>query len=151
MSFEERNTVIYIFVSLVIAGIFGSRIWEGTVDGNFAGPDGLVNWARTILWMIPFAIAMTIGAVILAHIIYAIFTGERDMNSDADERDHEVSARAARITTAIFSVGWMAAIVLIAMNYTILAALNLMLLAGWASDVIGNLVKLRIYRHGSIL
>lgn len=151
MSFEERNTVIYLFVSLIIAWIFGSRIWGGTVDGSFAGAAGLVDWARTVLWMVPVGIIITIVAVIIGQIIYGIVTGEGDMNTDSDERDHEVSARASRITMAVFSIGWLAAIVLIALEYTVLAALNLMLLVGWFSDVVGNLVKLRIYRHGSIL
>lgn len=151
MSFEERNTVIYLFVSLLVAGIFGTRIWEGTVDGRFDGAQGLVDWARTVLWMVPVAIGLTIAAVIIGQIIYAIATGDRDPNTDSDERDHEVSARAARFTMVIFSMGWLGAIVMLASAYTTLAALNLMLFAGWFSDVIGNLVKLRIYRHGSLL
>lgn len=151
MSFEERNTVIYIVVSLIIAAVFGSQIWTGTTDGSFAGMEGLVSWARTVLWMVPLGVVITIAAVILGQIIYGITTGDGDMDTASDERDHEVSARAARVTMVIFSLGWLAAIVLIASAYPIIAALNLMLFAGWLSDLIGNLVKLRIYRNGGIL
>lgn len=148
MSFEERNTVIYLGVSLAVLVLFGSRIWAGTVDGSFDGPGGLTAWARAILWMLPLAIGLTIASVIAGQIAYRVLTGERDMDIDGDERDTQVALRANRITMALFSLGWIGAIALLASGATALGALNLMLAAGWFADVAGNLAKLWLYRRG---
>jgi hypothetical protein len=149
MSFEERNTIIYIAASLLVAAIFGSRIYLGMIGGAFTGPDGLMIWARTILWMIPFGIVITIACVIVGQLIYGITTGDHDYNTNSDERDKHIGLRGVRVTMAVFTAGWIGALILLAMGHGTLSALNLMIFGGWLSDIMGNLVKIYMYRRGA--
>ncbi len=148
MAFEERNTWVYLLVSLAVMLIFGTRIYDATVMGAFDGPEGLQTWARRVLTYIPMAIVMVIVTVILANIVYGIFTGGDDLTMKEDERDRHIGLRGMRVTQAVFSTGWIIAVVLLALGYSALQTLNLMLLAAWFSDVAGNLVKLFFYRRG---
>ncbi len=148
MAFEERNTWTYLVISLIVMLIFGTRIYDATVMGLFDGPDGLQTWARRVLTYIPIAIVMVIAGVILANIIYGIFTGGDDLTMKEDERDRHIGLRGMRVTGAVFSTGWIIAVILLAIGYSALQALNLMLIAAWFSDVAGNLVKLFFYRRG---
>ena len=148
MSFEERNTFTYLFISLLVALLFGSRIYDGTLSGTFDGPEGLKVWARTLLWYIPAAIALTIAAVILVSIVYGMVTGDHDMSTDEDERDKSIGLRGARVTVFFLSLGWILCIISLALGWTALAALNLMLFFGWFADFAANLFKIYRYRRG---
>ena len=148
MAFEERNTWIYLLISMIVMLVFGTRIYDATVMGAFDGPEGLKIWARQVLTYIPIAIVMVIVGVILLNIVYGIFTGGEDLTMKEDERDRHIGLRGMRVTGFVFSVGWIIAVIILAMGYTALQALNVMLLAAWFSDVAGNLVKLFFYRRG---
>ncbi len=148
MAFEERNTWTYLVISLIVMLIFGTRIYDATVAGLFDGPDGLRTWARTVLTYIPIAIVMVIIGVIMLNILYGIATGGDDLTMKEDERDRHIGLRGMRVTGAVFSTGWIIAVILLALGSSALQALNLMLIAAWFSDVAGNLVKLFFYRRG---
>ncbi len=148
MAFEERNTWTYLVISAVVMWVFGTRIYDATVGGVFDGVDGLQTWARQVLTYIPIAIVMVIIGVILCNIIYGIFTGGSDLTMKEDERDRHIGLRGMRVTGGVFSTGWIIAVILLALGYSALQALNLMLFSAWFSDVAGNLVKIFHYRRG---
>ena len=148
MSFEERNTLAFIVVSLIVGAIFALRIQAAFSAGMFVGDGGLMVWARMALWIIPVGIVLCIGGVILTHIAYAVLTQDRDGRMQTDERDQMIALRGLQVTLVVLSGGVIGTLGLIASGWSALIALNALLFGCWLSDLIGNLVKLYFYRRG---
>ncbi len=149
MSHEERNTIVAIIANLVVVIFWGSRIWGMYGDGVFDGPDGLMEWARTVLWMIPTSIAVTIIATILFNIFFAIATRDGDPDFTVDERDRSIGIKGLRVTIVIASAGFIAGLIGLAVGWTPFTVLNIILVGFALGDLLGSLTRLTLYRMGA--
>lgn len=148
MSHEERNTLVAILVNLSMAGWMTWRIAAMQGAGRFDGPDGLAVWARTVLWVIPVGIVVTIAAVILFNIVFAIATRDENPSFVTDERDRLIGIQGMRVTLVVASAGFLGALVALALGTGAFAVLNAILASFAAGDLLGSLAKLRLYRRG---
>ena len=148
MGYEERNTLVAIFVNVSVVAGFVWLILSMQGEGAFAGSDGLTVWARTVLWIIPASIVATIVITIVFNIVFAIATREADVDTVVDERDRSISILGMRVTMVVASVGFIGALVMLAVGWPVFLALNL-ILAGFAlGDLCGSLTRLFLYRRG---
>ena len=148
MSFEERNAVSGILGCFVVWGIMLSVLVQRSGDGVFSGPDGLMLWARAVLWLIAIGIGVAIVMTILINIAYAMITGEKKPDFLHDERDTLIGLRGMQATMVVLSAGIVLAIIALAAGYTILTVLNLILIACALSSFASEVTKLVLYRRG---
>jgi hypothetical protein len=147
MSFAERTIWAEIASTLAVVALFVWLILRAHAEGRFQGPDGLMLWARQVLWMIPAGILVAILVSVVMAVGYRLITGE-DPDDLTDERDRAIAGFGWQVTSIAASGGFVAALVALAMGATILATLNGMLAAFALSDTAGNLAKLVRYRLG---
>lgn len=148
MTHEERNNLVAIVVGLFIMFYLGSRVWLKYEAGEFDGPDGLMIWARTVLWVIPIGIGLMIIATILTSIVHAIVTKTPNPSFIVDERDRHIGRYGTIVTMSLSGAGLILAMVFLAIGWSPLAAMNTIFFSYAASDLIGNLVKLILWRRG---
>lgn len=148
MPYEERNAWSALIAGVITFFVFGTRIWSGTVDGAYGGDDGLSVWAWDVIWLIGGGIGLTIVVVIAFQILYAILTLTPNPQFITDERDTMISRHGSLITLIVSSGGFMVSVVMLAMGWSPLAALNTILgsmaLAGMASEI----YRVAVYRFG---
>lgn len=148
MSHEERNTVTALIVSIIVLLYFGTSLRNDWIAGAFDGPDGIMIWARTVLWIIPFCIVFTIVATVAMNIGYAIITRTPNPDFISDERDAAIGRRGSLVTMVIASMGFIAALIALAFGWSALAGFNVILVAFYAADFVGNMSKMAAYRFG---
>ena len=148
MSFEERNTVSGILISLISWGIMITVLARNTTAGLYDGAEGPMLWARSVLWLILICIGIGIAMTILFTIGYAIVTGDKRPTTLSDERDAMIGLRGIQVTLITMSTGIVGAIATLAYGLPLLIALNMILAACALGDMAGTLVKLVLYRRG---
>ena len=149
MNSEERNTWIALVSSLIVNGYFASRIWTMFHDGTATAPEGLQIWARTMLWVVPAAIAVIVGLTVLAAVLQAAITGEDRVIFLKDERDRQFEFFGMGATMFCVIFGFFGAMIGLALGLSGFTAFNLIYLSLFLGDVFGNLVKLGLYRSGA--
>ncbi len=146
MSHNERNAVAALIASIIVLGYFGTRIGSTWSAGGYDGPDGINLWARTVIWMIPVGIVMTVVTTIGFNILHAIFTNTPNPSFVTDERDMQIARRAMQVSMIVISATFMLAIAGLAWGLSALAMFNL-ILAGFAlGSVAAEIFRLVIYR-----
>ena len=149
MSHEERNNIVAIFVNLVTNLYILTRLRGMWASGAFDGPNALMIWARTVLWVVPIAIVATIVLTILANILFAIATMDENPDFTVDERDRMFQVRGMAVTMVVASFGFIGCLVALAFGWEAIVVFTLLYIAFSAGDLIGNLVKLVSYRIAS--
>ena len=150
MSFEERNTVVGILISLISWGLMVSVLFRRHSAGAYDGADGPMLWARSVLWLILISLGIGIALTILFNIGYAVVTGERKPVFLKDERDSQIGLLGLQVTLVVMSVGIVGAIVALAFGVGVLMVLNIVLAACATGDMAGTLTKLALYRRGFV-
>jgi hypothetical protein len=148
MSFEERNTVAGILISLISWGVMITVLARNTASGLYAGPDGPMLWARSVIWLILICIGIGIAMTIVFTIAYAIVTGDKRPTTLKDERDGVIGLRGTQATLIVMSIGIVASIATLAYGLPVLVMLNMVLAACALGDLAGTLTKLALYRRG---
>lgn len=148
MAYQDRNTVVSIFVNLLTIAYVVSQLISMQADGLFDGPDAANVWARMVVWVIPISIAATIIGTILFNIGFAIATGQESPSFVVDERDRHFERRGSFAVIAGAGIGFVTGIVALAMDYSALVGLNIMYF-GMAAGALGSdLVRFASYRRG---
>ena len=146
MNPEERNTWAALVGSLLVNAFFASRIWAMFHDGTATAPDALQIWARTMLWVVPAAIVVTIALTVLAAVLQAAITGDDRVIFLKDERDQKFELLGMGATMFCVIFGFFGAMIGLALGITGFTAFNLIYLSLFIGDIFGNLVKLGLYR-----
>lgn len=147
MSHEERNVVTEILANAVIIGLFVWFLVAGQAAARFDGPDGVQVWAVLVLKLIGVAIVMGIALAILMAIFWRLVTGESP-DLTRDERDRAISGLGWKVSMIGTAVGFVGAIVALALGSSVILGLNLMLAGCAIGDTAGNLAKFHAYRRG---
>lgn len=148
MSYEERNAVISIIVTILGNGYIFLRLRDLAASGAFDGPDALQLFARTVLWIIPICIVLMIVATILFNILFAIVTLDENPDFTTDERDKAFQARGMMVTMVISSFGFIGALIALALGRDALFAFVVLYAVFVVGSFIGDMTKLVSYRVG---
>jgi|GEM_PF-1027777 len=148
MSFEERGAWSAILSGVVAFFLWGRPIWNGTVTGGYDGVDGPSLWAWDVIWLMGGGAILAFAIMVLFNIAYAIATKQPKLQFNSDERDTKISYRGAMVSLVVISSGFVIAVGLLAMGWSVLAALNTILIgmavAGFGSEV----CRVMVYRLG---
>ena len=148
MTYQDRNNVVSIFVTLLANGYIILRLLDLNSSGAFDGPDAVNIWARTVVWIIPIAIGATIVGTILFNIAYAIVTNNEKPSFIVDERDKIFETRGHVTMMIVGSFGVMGAIVLLAFGWSALVGFNVIYFSMALGSMIGDAVRFISYRIG---
>ncbi len=149
MSFGERDAFTSLLITLIVAAMFYFRITGQSAAGLYDGPDGLMIWARSVLWLIAISIGIAIGVTILFTILYTILTGEMKPSDLRDERDRMIEVRGMRIESLLVHFGLAAGIIYLAWGgASAVRALNVILIGLMLSGIVKEIFKIICYRRG---
>jgi hypothetical protein len=148
MSKEERNTVFAIVTNMIVNLWMAIRLHGLWLSGAFDGPDGLMIWARTVIWVIPASIGVTILVAILGSILVAIVTRDPLEPNIFDERDRLFRIRGMSVTMIVAAAGFVVVLCGLAWGWSALLAMTVIYASYSLGDLLGNVVKLLSYRHG---
>jgi len=147
MSFSERNIITELLSNAVILVLFIRTLTARHATGAFDGPDGMMIWARMVLWMIPAAIVAGIVVTLLFTAAHRLITGEPH-DTLMDERDRLIAGLGWKVTMIVTATGFVACLGALAAGLAVFIVLNLMLASFAAGDTAGNLAKFFAYRRG---
>ncbi len=144
MSQEERSAAVSILVNSVAVIWLALRLNGLWQSGAFDGPDALQIWARTVLWVIPVAIAGFIGMTIIVAIVHGIVT--RDTDTRSDERDKAYQMRGMAATMVVASIGMVGAIIALALGYSGVFAMTAIYFSTAGGSIVGDVTRIMSYR-----
>lgn len=149
MSFQEKNIAASLAVFSLILGFYLIRVFQMIQSASF----NLSNMVRLWGTVIVLGIVVTIIGTILTHIgsgiIEAIKTREEPVIEDIqDERDRLIDLKGTRIAYLVFSIGVFLSMLTFAFGRPPLMMFSLLILAGLAAQIIGDISRLVLYRRG---
>ena len=145
MSYHEKRSIVYLFASMFIYAIFWFYFlrWGPAPEAIEAEPAQLFRfWGIFFVVLIPAQILAHIGMHILFSIINTITTDEEEPEVE-DERDKMIELRADRNSNNAFMIGFLVAMVALALGrppatmfVLILSALTITALVNYISTFI---------------
>lgn len=148
MSYEERNAWAGLVASLIVWGIFGSRIISDLGAGTFDGPDGLQLWSWAVVKLMLWGIGIMIVVTITMAIVDAMLRGKAAPSMQMDERDQLIALLSHRIVLVAVSTGVIGAIIALSQGVSAPLALTGIFLACALGDTIGTAYRIWRYRRG---
>ncbi|WP_299949694.1 hypothetical protein [uncultured Ruegeria sp.] len=148
MTYQDRNTVVSIFVNLAVSAFVVSRLLDMNASGSFDGPDAVNNWARMVIWLIPLGVVATIIGTILFNIGFAIVTHEPKPSFVVDERDKMFERRGSYAIIVFAGAGFVSAVVAMALNASALTGFNIIYFGMAFGSLSADIVKFASYRRG---
>ena len=148
MSVGERDAFSGLLTSLIVAVMFYNSLTGQYAAGAFDGADGLMIWARAVLWLVGYGIGVAIAVANVFTIVYVILTGEKKPSELRDERDRMIEHRGTRIGSSLTATGLLAVIIDMAWGNSTFHALNLLLIGLSLSEIVKDTFKIICYRRG---
>ncbi len=148
MSYEERNALSGLLTSIVAWSIMGGVMWRQYTDGLYDGPDGVMHWARAMLWLMLYGIGFGIVIAILFAIVDGILHPNDKNRTQSDERDRTIALLGHRIVLVAMSAGLIGAILGMAFGWTAVQGLMLIVVSCALGDTVGVAYKVFLYRRG---
>ena len=106
--------------------------------------DAVLVWARSVVWVIPAAVALTI----VLNIFSKMFSKDHE-SVVADERDRKFQLRGMATTIVFVGLGYMVMLTGLAIGWPTLLALNILFFSAALGDLMGNIVRLYSYKLGA--
>ena len=148
MSYQEQRVAVSLITALIVFTAYALYMFGLFQDGRFEGPDANSLVGKSTFVLIGASIVVTIVVQILFAIIHAIVTRERD-DYIVDERDRLIELRSMKVGFIAFSIGFVAAMGLLALDMLAAYAIFLLIIASmFLANVVGDVTKLFLYRRG---
>jgi hypothetical protein len=150
MSFKEKNITVTLVIFTMILGLFLFSVLIMALTGNFNSTNVFRLWGIVIV----LAIIGTIFATILTHIVSAIIeairTGDEnpEIEDFEDERDKLIDLRGTQATYSVSSFGVFLAMLTFVFGQPPLVMFTLLIFFGILAQVIGDGLRLILYRRG---
>ena len=149
MSYHEKNITVTLVSHLWISVYFVVNLFQMLQDGGLVSTRLFSLWAVVIIANIIVTIISSILTNIVLTILDAIKTGSSDSESFiADERDKLISLKGMRTSYIVFSIGVLIAMLTFVFGQSPLVMFTLVILAGTAAEIIGDVSQIYLYRRG---
>lgn len=164
MSYQEKRTVTSIVTGVLVLVAYCIYAFSRYHTGAVA-PDNLKFWASTILIFIGIGIAASIVIQIVFHILLAISIAVKKKIQDEkcedkeiekkiqvemveDEMDKLIKLKSTRIGFILAGIGFIAALVFLALNYSPAVMLNILFISFCVGSLFEGFAQLYYYRRG---
>ncbi|MCH8305307.1 MAG: hypothetical protein IIB94_09305 [Candidatus Marinimicrobia bacterium] len=147
MNYQENRIIGYLISVLLAVGYYSFQVFQKYQEGSFDLTTISSSWGSVILIAIAVQIVLSIFMGILFSVIPASTRSEKNI-SLSDERDQLINLKADQISHAVFGVGFLIAMVTLAIGLPPLVMLNLIVYSGFGAGIVGLITKLYLYRRG---
>ena len=150
MSFQQKNITVSLANFTLILGFYLIRVIQMIQGGSFNAANVFRLWGIIIV----LAVVVTIFATILTHIVSAIIqaikTGEQkpEVEDIQDERDQLIDLRGTKLTYLVSSIGAFLSMLSFVFGQPPLVMFTLLIFFGVLAQVIGDVLRLVLYRRG---
>ena len=147
MSFQERQAVVSLLSTLLLAAFFFGYVLPRYPTGNPYSAEVFHFWGLAILVLIPVSIVANIVISIVFSIIYSIATHEK-ASSFVDERDKLIELRSLRNALYVFLCGFLLAMGSLVIGMPPSVMFIVLMCSGYGSGIVGSLTQISLYRKG---
>jgi hypothetical protein len=150
MSFQQKNITVSLANFTLILGFYLIRVIQMVQAGSFNSANVFRLWGIVIV----LAVVVTIFATILTHIISAIIQAIRtgvqkpEVEDIQDERDQVIDLRGTKLTYLVSSIGAFLSMLTFVLGQSPLVMFTLLIFFGVLAQVIGDVLRLVLYRRG---
>lgn len=147
MYYHEKKSIVNILSTLLIYGVY---YWTANQEyGQMAmsTQEELQFWGKTMLLIIPIAIASKITIHIIFGVTHRLVTKEKQPCFE-DERDRLIALKSTRNAFILFGMGFLCALGAIALGWPLQTMFVVMIISGVLSDVFDNLSQLYFHQKG---
>ncbi|MEP5613475.1 MAG: hypothetical protein ABJP45_14580 [Cyclobacteriaceae bacterium] len=147
MYYHEKKSILNIVSTLLIYGTYYWTVKQEYGQIVMSADEELQFWGKTMLLVIPIAIA----GKIIVHIIFSItnrLVTKEDQPCFEDERDRLIALKSTRNSFFTFGFGFLLALGAIALGWPLQTMFVVMIVAGVLSDVFDNLSQLYFHQKG---
>lgn len=149
MTPRERQAIVSIISNVVIFSIYCLIRLGDYPDAAEYSKEVFSFWASFILWLIPVSVVSRVIIDVIFSVLAIIATGEEDDPDFMDERDRLLELKAARNAAYVFALGFILAMVTVALEMPPSVMFFTLILAGVSSDLFSELSLIYFYRRGS--
>jgi uncharacterized membrane protein len=147
MSYQINRVIAYMISNLIGVGVYAVLLSRSLQGGSLAESVIDSAYGRMILTVIGIQIALSIVLIIIVSIVQAVVTRDEDFDS-GDERDNLIDLRANRISFSVFGVGYLLAMIALALGQPVAITLNMIVLSLFGAAIVGYVAQLFYYRRG---
>jgi hypothetical protein len=164
MSYQVKKTVTSIVTGILVLAAYCIYAF-GRVHPGASAPDNLKFWAITILIFIGIEIAASIVIQIVFHVLFSVSIAvkrkiqdekcedkeiERKIKAEMveDEMDKLIELKSMRLAFLVAGIGFIAALVSLALNYSPAVMLNILFISFAAGSLFDGFAQLYYYRRG---
>jgi len=150
MSFQQKNITVSLANFTLILGFYLIRVFQMIQGGSFNSANVFRLWGIIIV----LAVVVTIFATILTHIVSAIIQAIRtggqkpEVEDIQDERDQVIDLRGTKLTYLVSSIGAFLSMLTFVLGQPPLVMFTLLIFFGVLAQILGDVLRLRLYRRG---
>ncbi|XMB73047.1 hypothetical protein RJI07_03825 [Mycoplasmatota bacterium WC30] len=153
MSYNEKKSLTNIISSVLITTIYAFIIYQKYLNGVLDDSNIFKFWAIIILIFIPISIVARIIIMIIFHILESVVRAAQgedieDEMDITDERDKLIQMKSTAISTYIFCIGFILALVTQLFDISNHVFFIVLIGFGLITDVVSELLIIRYYRKG---
>ncbi|WKZ30820.1 MAG: hypothetical protein QY318_03150 [Candidatus Dojkabacteria bacterium] len=167
MSYQEIKNLVSILAGFIILAAYILYL-NSQYSSGAASTDDLLFAAQTMLRFIAIGVGVAILLQILFHILYSVgFAAKEYIQAEAkdtkvddkafdrkisgemkeDERDRLVGLRASSVSYVLVGVGFLAGLLVIVMDYSVVVMLNIFFLSFLIASIVEGFVQIYLYRR----
>ena len=147
MAQEEGRTLGYLISSTVALLLYLGYVIQQLQSGALDSMTITRNWGVAVLVVIGLQIVLSIVTAIVVSIVEAVRAGEEQPEL-TDERDKLIELRANRLAYAVFGIGFVIAMVTLALGQPPLLMFNIIVFSLLVAGIAGYVRQLYLYRRG---
>ena len=148
MTYQEKNVLVSLVSGVIVFALYAYFTRQMYQAGAFEGPDAGAQIGMSVLWLVFGGIVVHIIAQIVFSTAHAIIAREAKPSPVVDERDRLIELRALRVAYYIIAMGFVGAMIGLALGQTYFATFNIIVFSFFAASLVEGLVQLFLYRRG---
>jgi uncharacterized membrane protein len=158
MHYQQQRTIVNILAAVALLAVYYIYVL-GKLNAAAVTLDNVKFFAVTMLTFIGIGIGVSIVLQIVFHILFSVSVAVRERDKDGkeietainsamveDERDKMIDLKSMRITMIVTMVGFVAGLVLLALDYPMTLMLNILFGAAGLGAVGEGISKLIYYK-----
>ena len=149
MTFQQKNVTVTLVSFTLLLIFFLLRVTQLVRTESFNHSSVIRLW----IFVVVFAIGVTVLGMILTHGVSAVFevirTGDdkAEIDDTIDERDQLIDLKGTKMTYTVISFGSFFAILAFALGQSPLVMISLLLFFGIAGQIAGDARRLQLYQQ----
>lgn len=147
LSDKEKSIYISVFTTIIIFGLYCFKMYGMYELGLFDGAAGLKLAGKSIVILF-----VVMGLTNIVFQMLGSLISSKKVNGCrvdlADERDNFIELKGMQVAYAVFGGGLFFTMIALAMGWSVILVLNLIISCVIIGEIVGNFKKLHLYKKG---